>query len=469
MPSVICPARKRRVLAYTVLVLPILFVSSESGDARQKQGPALQLKQAARHLDTGELDRAEQILQRLLKRKADSPEAFELLGMLRVKQQNLKEAESFFQRAIQLNPRLARAHISLGYLYKQSNQHELALKSFQNAATILPKNAEVLYNLAVAFADLRQFDKAADNLKAIPATERPPDYWDLLARFYITAGDFAQGEESLRQVLLHKPDSISTLRQLAGVALKRNDSQRAWQYMAKALQLAPNSPDLLYEFAQISLRNNLGQEAVIAMRKALLLEPDRPEFLFLLGDALLNTTDFHDAVTYLDRYLRLKPNDPAGHLSFGWALYLDRDFDRAREHLEESMRLNPDQVDPYYHLGTIAYETGDKTRALELFSKVLQRKPDHSQALLGMGMVYFSERQYDKARLALEASARINNDEPKVHYQLVQVYARLGDEERARREQELYSEAKKKVEERTKLSEHLPFSAPSMRSKPKQQ
>jgi tetratricopeptide (TPR) repeat protein len=450
--------------------LPILFISSKSVDAGQKQGPALQLKQAARHLDKGELDKAEQILQNLQKRTPDVPETFELLGVLRIKQQRVKEAESFFQRAIHLNPRLASPHIHLGYLYKQGNQLEAALRSFQIAATVLPKNAEVLYNIAVVFADLRQFDKAADNLKAIPTTDRPPDYWELLARFYITAGDFVQGEESLRQALLHKPDSISMLRQLAGVALKRNESQRAWQYMAKALELAPNSPDLLYEFAQLSLKNNLGQEAVIAMRKALLLEPDRPEFLFSLGDALLSTIGFHDAVTYLDRYLRLRPDDPAGHLSYGWALYLDKDFDGARKHLEESLRLNPDQVDAYYHLGTIAYETGDRARALELFSRVIQRKPDHAQALLGLGMVYFSDRQYEKARQALESSARINSDEPKVHYQLLQVFARLGDEDGARRERELYSEAQKKVEEKKRLSEYLPFSAsPRDSSKPKQQ
>ena len=468
MQSVICQALMKRVYGCVLFIVTILFIGTEGGSAGQLPG-AVQLKQAERHLQTGELDKAEQVLQRLLGRKRQLPDTFELLGVLRMKQQRLKEAESFFHRAIELNPRLASAHINLGYLYKQSSRLDLALKSFQAAARILPANPDVLYNLALILADQRRFDNAITSLESIPVKHRPADYWDLLARFYITAGNFEKGEESLRHVLLNKPDSISTLRQLTGVALKRGEAQQAWQYMAKAVQLAPNSPELLYEFAQISLKNNLGQEAVIAMRKALLLEPERPEFLFSLGDALLNTTGFHDAVTYLDRYVRLKPDDPAGQLSFGWALYLDKDFDGARKHLEESLRLNPDQVDAYYHLGTIAYETGDKARALELFGRVIERKPDHSQALLGLGSLYLSERQYEKARFALEASARINGDEPKVHYQLVQVFARLGDEDRARREQELYSEAQKKVEAKKRLSQLLPFSAsPRDSPKPKQ-
>jgi protein O-GlcNAc transferase len=470
MLSVICQVYKKRVCGCAIFIATILFSSAGTGNARQSPSDALQLKQAARHLQKGDLDNAEQMLEKLLKRKPDLPEAVELLGVIRSKQQRFAEAEALFQRALRLNPLLASAHIYLGRLYKQSNQLELALASFQNAAKILPSNPEVLYNLALLFADNRQFDKAVRTLDAIPEKQRPPDYWELLARLYITANDFANAEQSLRQVLEQKPDSISTLRQLAGVALKLNEPQRAWQYLGQALRLAPNSPDLLYEFAQLSLKNDLGQEAVIATRKALFLEPDRNELLLFLGNALLNTTNFHDAATYLDRYVRLKPDDPLGHLSLGWALYLEKDLDKARIHLEESLRLSPELIDAYYHLGMIAYETGDKVRALDLFSKVVERKSDHASALLGLGMVYLSERQYEKARLALEASARAYGDEPKVHYQLAQVYARLGDEDRARQEQGLYAEAQKKVEERIRLSQRLPFSSsPNDRSKPNQQ
>ena len=470
MLSVICHAHKKSARRHAIIIVATLLINTEAISAWQSRSSTLQLRQAERHLQKGELVKAEQIVQRLLKTKPDLAEAFELLGVIRGKQQRREEAESLFQRALRLNPGLVRAHINLGQLYKQSKRPDLALASFQNAAKILPLNPEIQYNLALLFADDRQFDKAIRSLEAISPKHRPADYWDLLARFYITAGNFTKAEESLLQVLNQKPDSISTLRQLAGLALKRDDSSRAWQYLAGALRFAPNSPDLLYEFAQISLTNNLGQEAVIAIRKALLLEPDRHEFLLFLGDALLNTSSFHDALTYLDQYVQLKPDDPSGHLSLGWALYLEKDFEGARKHLEQSLRLNPQQVDAYYHLGMIAYESGDAARALELFSTVVEQRPNHAGALLGLGVAYFSQRQYDKARQALEASARVDNNEPKVHYQLIQVYSRLGDQNRARQEQDLYEEARKKGEERKRLSERLPFSASqNSRVKPKQQ
>ena len=73
-------------------------------------------------------------------------------------------------------------------------------------------------------------------------------------------------------------------------------------------------------------------------------------------------------------------------------------------------------------------------------------------------MAYSREGDSEKARDEFEASARIDPDEPKVHYQLSQVYARLGDSERARAELQLYREAQKRSEERIKLSQRLPSS-----------
>ena len=74
-------------------------------------------------------------------------------------------------------------------------------------------------------------------------------------------------------------------------------------------------------------------------------------------------------------------------------------------------------------------------------------------------MVYAAQGQYERAREALEASARGDGDEPKVHYQLSQVYARLGDLTRARQEQQLYTEAQKRAKDKLRSSRQQPFTA----------
>src|SRR5215813_9187369 len=85
-----------RALGCAVLIIISLFIANEAVYSRQTTSQTVQLKEAARYLKEGEFDKAEQLLQTLSKTKA-LPEAFEMLGLLRVEQQRLKEAESFFK------------------------------------------------------------------------------------------------------------------------------------------------------------------------------------------------------------------------------------------------------------------------------------------------------------------------------------------------------------------------------------
>ncbi len=424
----------------------------------EAQAPATtaeQLQRAVHFIDAGDWQKAEQTLRVVLRAHPNNADALNLLGVATGKQGRGEEAEALFRKALVANPSLAFAWVNLAQLYKQRDDAERALQTLEEGLSHAPHDPRLLFETATLLADRGQFTEAVRRLRAVPSAARSSDYWELLGRLHLSAGDLAQAEDALLHALQGKPESVPTLRQLAGIALKRGDTARAWQYVTRALRLAPNSPELLYEYAQVSLQNKLSSEAVLAMRKAVLMEPDRPEFFFFLGNALLDTPDFHEALPYFRRYVQLRPDDSGGHLSLGWALFLEKNFPEARQHLEETLRLDPKQADAWYHLGTIAYETNDSEKALEFLTHALELVPGHARAHWGLGMVYSREGRYEKARDEFEASAKLDPDEPKVHYQLSQVYARLGVAELAQRELRLYQEAQKKSDERIKLSQRL--------------
>lgn len=77
------------------MVMTVFIASVGVRGEKKTPNEAVQLRQAARHVQNDELDKAEQILQKLLKQRADVSEAFELLGLIRVKQQRFAEAEAF--------------------------------------------------------------------------------------------------------------------------------------------------------------------------------------------------------------------------------------------------------------------------------------------------------------------------------------------------------------------------------------
>lgn len=415
------------------------------------------LTKAGQVLKAGDLAAAEQILTQVLKAEPGQPSALNLLGLVRIQQKRPEEAQDLFRKALKSDPKFASPYSNLGLLYKDRGETAEAIKMFRKAVELAPRDPVVLYNMAIFEAETGNFAAAIARLKAIPAKDRPPDCWQIFTGMCIAGGDYARAEESLRQELARNPESIATLRQLAGVALKRNDGEAAWKYMLQARRLAPNSPELLYEYAQVSLANRLATEAIVAMRKAVLIEPDRPEYLLSLGKALMESPmESNDALLFFLRYVKLKPEDPEGHGALGWAYYTQKDYVNARREVEESLRLQPDQMIGYYQLGAIAFETGENARALELLKKFLQTNPDHADAHLTLGMVCTREARYEDARGEFEAVARLRPNEPRAHYQLSQVYRRLGDMEAAAREAERYQEAMKVFRESNERSLSTP-------------
>jgi tetratricopeptide (TPR) repeat protein len=93
---------------------------------------------------------------------------------------------------------------------------------------------------------------------------------------------------------------------------------------------------------------------------------------------------------------------------------------------------------------------GDLDGATAHARQALERSPSSATANLVMGLVGLERRQYAEARDALLTANQADPDSPKVLYQLSLVFARLGDEARARRYVDLYQEKLRGVEDRVK-------------------
>lgn len=324
-----------------------------------------------------------------------------------------------------------------------------------------PKNPEVLLSLGIFYADRRDFRQALQVLTTIPENEAPANYLEVVGRIHVSAGNFAEAERVYLRLLEKDPSSIATLRALSGLALKKGDNATAWAYMARARKEAPNSPEILYEFAQVSLTHSLIAEAVTALRLLLLLEPDKPEYVFTLGSALVRSNaDYLEAPAYFKTYLQLRPDDPRAEMMLGYSLYLANELPPATSHLEKAAQLDPKLTEARYYLGMIAYKEANDSKAEELFRAVLSDSDNHAQAGLALGKLYLRQRKYEQAAAELERSVRLLPADSDAHFQLSRVYAQLGNQDKALKEQELYLKYKKEEEQRAKESGRLPFSAP---------
>jgi len=452
----------RRFIVLLVIAQSLCPAISVLSFAQAPPSTVTQLDRAARFVDAQQWQSAEKTLRELLQRTPNQPDALNLLGIVSAKQGQADNAEKYFRAALRANPSLAAAWLNLAKLYEERGDADRALQTLEDAGKRAPHEPRLLAEAADLLAAKENYTEAARLLETIPAQARTSDQWEMLGRVYLSAGSLPKAEESLRQVLSAKPDWVPILRQLAGIALKEGEDRRAGEYMQRAVRVAPNSPDLLYEYAQVCLHNGFSGEAVRSMRRALLLDSNRPEFLYLLGQALMDTPDYHDALPYFKEYVEKRPDDANGEASLGWSLYLEQKFDESKHHFEKAVEMNPNQEDAWYHLGMIAFESGDRERAIEILDRSVQLAPRDARPHLGLGLLYVrSEDTYSVARKELETAAGLDPEEPKTHYQLSQLYTRLGEAELAQKELSVYKTATAKLAKRTELSLQPPlFSSP---------
>jgi Flp pilus assembly protein TadD len=76
----------------------------------------------------------------------------------------LKEAESSFNEALQLNNKDELAHVNLGNLFRQQGKLAASEREYQTAISLDGENAITHYNLALLYTDEGKLDKALAEL-----------------------------------------------------------------------------------------------------------------------------------------------------------------------------------------------------------------------------------------------------------------------------------------------------------------
>lgn len=166
-----------------------------------------------------ELERA---LGAILRLDPANPQANLRLAYIRIEQKRCAEARPLFQRAIAGNVPGADVYLGLATCQGGSGDVRGALSSLEQARAREPKNPVVLANIGIAYASLRQVERALAALNEALAID--PDLHEArfnLALVYARAGDRAaarqQAEDLLRRLPSGAPQRLEVERLIRAV------------------------------------------------------------------------------------------------------------------------------------------------------------------------------------------------------------------------------------------------------------
>ncbi len=148
------------------------------------------------------------VCRQILAKQPANHRALFLLGLSCLQTDRLAEADAALNSAIQLAPKIASYHNTLGAIYSAQQRYTDAIASHRRALALKSDYPEAHNNLGAALADHRRFDDAIACYRE--AIRLQPDYvdaWINLGNAFHKLGQFDSAADAFREALRLRPDS----------------------------------------------------------------------------------------------------------------------------------------------------------------------------------------------------------------------------------------------------------------------
>ena len=284
----------------------------------------------------------------------------------------------------------------------------------------------------------------------------------------LSARDYPKAEQALRRKLEGSPNwdlGYILLGQILNQTGRYGEAERAG---LAAIRLR-KSVDAFMVLAVATMHQQKLNESIGWLEKAASRQPDYAEIYRVLGLDYAMGGNFVESEKAFRRAAELEPRNWEVHYLHGRALYELRLYEPSEKSLRRAIELNAQSTRawtalgqtqeslynaaaaegsyrkalefcgaqtrecawPLMQLGFLASRRKSPQEAAELFRKSIAARPDWAKPHFYLGKSRAALGDYEGARTEMETAARLEGSKPEYHYQLAQVYRRLGETRKA--------------------------------------
>lgn len=336
--------------------------------AQQQRQNALLLESQGRNAEARDAWSA------LLKSHTQDPEAMAHLGLLLARDQQYKEALSYYKRALAINPHFPGLRLNYALALFKGNQMAQAAAQFEillkAAAPKSPEAERYTILLGMAYYGQGEYGKAAPHLqRAVDQDATSLPLLLALAQSYLWSRQFNKVLDVYHQILLINPNSAEA-DMLAGEALDQmKDNAGATQMFRDAIRVDPKAPNVHFGLGYLLWTQKRYPDAATEFQAELANDPNHVQSMLYLADADMQLNKPEAARPLLERVLKLDPSEPLAHLDMG-ILYTDAGLNEdALRELQIAEKMMPNDVNVHWRLGRLYRTLNRKEEAKVEFEK----------------------------------------------------------------------------------------------------
>ena len=299
-----------------------------------------------------------------------------------VDEKNYKEARVQFQRLLDNAPDNHEAEYALGLLAMQLHDLDEAESHFEHLVDIKNRVHEASYYLG-QIAEQRDKPEAAIHwYEAVTGGQYQIDAQIRIALLEARMGKLDRARERLHEIQPESAEMEQRLYLVEGEILNEaKQYQEAFDLYNEALGKMPDNLSLLYARALSAEKLDRTDIALADLKKIVEAEPDNVQALNAYGYTLVDRTKrIKEGYDYIQRAYKMKPDDPAILDSMGWANYRLGKYPEAIKYLRQAIGTLKDP-EIAAHLGEVLWVSGDHAQARDVWEAALRETPSHKALL----------------------------------------------------------------------------------------
>jgi tetratricopeptide (TPR) repeat protein len=227
-----------------------------------------------------------------------------------------------------------------------------------------------------------------------------------------------------------------------------NDAAAAADFIGMLSRDFPTDPEILYlavhTYSDLSLR---------ASQTLLFTNPGAYQVHELNAEAMETQQKWDEAAEEYRAVLQANPRLPGIHYRLGRLILSKPETPatkaEAKKEFEEELRINPSNAGAEFVLAELARQAENYTEAIDRFTRATKLDAMFADAYIGLGRSMLDADRAADAITPLARAAKLQPENPTVHFLLANAYRRCGRQSDANRETEAHRVTSEKARQTT--------------------
>ena len=265
------------------------------------------------------------------------------LAVQKHQNKNLQDAQSYYQKVLELDPNYVDAHNNLGSMFGGLGENQKAISCYEKAIEINPNYTPAYNNLGTIFKELGESQKAKQYYEG--AIKIDPNY---------TSAHF----------------------NLGNIFKELGEYSKAKQYYEEAIKIDPNYTSAHFNLGNIFSSQGEYQKAKDCYEKAIEIKPDYVDAHYNLGVIFQELGDNQKAKDCYKNVIEINPNYTNAHNNLGAIFKELGEYQKAKSYYEKVIEINPNNIDSHHNLGIVYAAINNPKKSIDHYQKALVNRSD---------------------------------------------------------------------------------------------